>query len=59
MAKLLSSFDKKPSRSNTPPPLKLIADESTPPEIHRVFIEIGDKKNTTDAGTIPVTSLTD
>ena len=40
MAKLLGSFERNSPREKSRPVLNLIADMSTPPEIHRVFIEI-------------------
>ena len=40
MAKLLGSFERNSPRDRSKPALNLIADKSTPPEIHRVFIEI-------------------
>lgn len=40
MAKLLNSFERNTPGNKTKPDLKLIPDESSPPEIHRVFIEI-------------------
>ena len=40
MAKLLGSFERNPPRHEVKPALKVITDDSTPPEIHRVFIEI-------------------
>ena len=40
MAKLLNSFDRNSPRNKAKPALKLIPDESSPPEIHRMFLEI-------------------
>ena len=61
MAKLLNSFEKNaPPQQVTPAPaLKLVTDKSTPPEIHRVFIEINDQNFMKDSGAIAVTSLAD